>query len=81
MHPGDQLDLSRHLVDPHEREVEFERLCRQQDLDPGEVRAAVAAGELDPDAGYDPASPFFGKDVATLVMLLTAPQKQPVRRA
>lgn len=81
MQPRDHLDLSRHLVDPPQREAEFERLCRQQGLDPDQVRAAVAAGELDPDPGYDSDSSFYGKDVATLVMLLAAPTKQPARRA
>jgi hypothetical protein len=75
------FDLSRHLADPHDREVEFQRLCRQQGIDPERFRAAWAAGEIDPDAGYDPDSPYHGKDVATLAMLLPAAHLPPARRA
>jgi hypothetical protein len=74
-------DLSRHLADPHDREVEFRRLCRQQDVDPEQFRAAWAAGEIDPDAGYDADSPYHGKDIATLAMLLPAAHLRPARRA
>ena len=67
--------LAQHLADPHDREVEFQRLCRQQGIDPERFRSAWAAGEVDPDAGYDPDSPYHGKDIATLSMLLPAPKK------
>jgi hypothetical protein len=77
----DEFDLAGHLADPHDREVEFQRLCLQLGIDPEQFRAAWAAGEVDPDAGYDPGSPYHGKDVATLAMLLPAPHKQPARRA
>jgi hypothetical protein len=75
------FDRSRHLADPHDREVEFQRLCRQQGLDPEQLRAAWAAGEVDPDAGYEPDSPYHGKDIATLAMLLPATHVRPARRA
>ena len=77
----DEFGLAGHLADPHDREVEFQRLCQQLGIDPEQFRAAWAAGEIDPDAGYDPDSPYHGKDVATLAMLLPATHKQPTRRA
>jgi hypothetical protein len=76
-----EWDLAQHLADPHDWEVEFRRLCAKQGIDPEQFRAAWAAGEIDPDAGYDPNSPYFGKDVATLGMLLPTPLSQHARRA
>jgi hypothetical protein len=75
------FDLAMHLADRHDREVEFQRLCRKQGVNPERFRAAWAAGEIDPDAGYDPDSPYRGKDIATLAMMLPAVHMQPARRA
>ena len=59
-------------VGPEEREAEYQRRCRSRGADPEQLRAAWQAG-LDPDAGYDQASPWFGTDVAGLTMLLDLP--------
>jgi hypothetical protein len=75
------FDVSTHVADPQDREVEFRRLCRLEDIDPERFRAAWMAGEVDPDAGYNPDSPYYGKDIATLAMLLPAAHLQPARRA
>jgi hypothetical protein len=74
-------NFERHLVPASERAAEFERLCALQSVDPEELRRRWETGELDPDAGYDDTSPYFGKDIAGLVMLLDQPLHQPVRRA
>jgi hypothetical protein len=58
------------IADDFDPAVEFERRCVAQGVDPAALRAAWASGNLDPDAGYDPDSPWFGKDVAGLTMFL-----------
>lgn len=74
--------LGSHLVeDPEVRGMEFTRRCVAQGIDPAAFAVAWTAGEIDPDAGYDPDSPYYGKDIATLGMLLEAPRVQPARRA
>jgi hypothetical protein len=65
--------LGDHLVEVKERKAEYERLCRLEGLDPDTLRRDWEAGEVDPDAGYDRTSRYYGKDVASLVMLLDQP--------
>jgi hypothetical protein len=70
-----------HLVSAEQRQDAFQELCAAMDLNPDKVRRFWEAGELDPDAGYDPASLFYGKDIASLVMLLESPLPQHAARA
>jgi hypothetical protein len=77
----EDVDFGRHMADPQAREREFVRRCAAQDIDATVFRRDWEAGRIDPDAGYDPASPYFGKDVAALGMLLEVPRMQHARRA
>jgi hypothetical protein len=66
-------ELDAHLVGPGFFEAEFISRCGDAGLDPDVLRAEWEAGELDPDAGYDPANKYFGQDIAGLTMLLPLP--------
>jgi hypothetical protein len=72
--------FEEHLVKPQERLEVFEQLCVDQGLDPAKIVDLWEHGELDPDARYDPTSEFHGKDIASLVMLLEEPLREPARR-
>jgi hypothetical protein len=52
------LDVAGHPADPDDRDVEFQRLCRQQGIDPERFRAAWAAGEIDPTGVTTPTAPI-----------------------
>jgi hypothetical protein len=73
MSAADVPDLAGYLVGPEEFEREYRRLCEREGVDPDRFRARWAAGEVDPDTGYDPASEYYGKDVASLAMFLDEP--------
>jgi hypothetical protein len=72
--------LGEHLADPEDRLMAFRDLCAAQDLDADKILHLWERGQLDPDAGYDPESQFHGKDIASLVLLLEDPLREPARR-